>query len=319
MKQWLLLGAGAVSRECFLPAFEHLGTLPGLTVVDLVVPADLRDAYPCVRFIEGDFREAHQHVAEADGSGAVVALPNQFHEEAAVGLLRSGMHVLCEKPLALSELACRNIAQVAVEARRLLAVNMIRRCYPSFATVERIVRDGQIGRLESIRIEHGGAFAWPTQSISFFSPTNGGVFADMGVHYLDLAEWWAGLLQLERYHDDARGGVEAEAEAQLRSASDVAVHLRLSRIRRLANKVTLMGSDGRIELDCDSISGLRLYREAYLDGVEIRPLGGTGRSAPPDSFGAVFVERLLRFQARIADGDISTSDCDAASRAGRDH
>ena len=138
----------AQSRECFLPAFEHLGTLPGLTVVDLVVPADLRDAYPCVRFIEG-FREAHQHVAEADGSaGAVHA--KQFRK-AAVGLLRSGMHVLCEKPL-LSVNWLAGIAQVTVEAERLLAVNMIRRCYRSFATVERIVGDGQIGRLESIRM-----------------------------------------------------------------------------------------------------------------------------------------------------------------------
>jgi hypothetical protein len=30
--RWIMLGSGAVARQCFLPAFEHLNKLSDLTV-----------------------------------------------------------------------------------------------------------------------------------------------------------------------------------------------------------------------------------------------------------------------------------------------
>src|SRR5262249_51751871 len=150
------------------------------------------------------------------------------------------------------------------------------------------IRDGQIGRLETIRIEHGEPFAWPAQTLSFFLPGNGGVFADVGIHYLDLVEQWAGELKLASYCDDSRGGVEAEVEAEFRSSTTVTVFLRLSRLTALSNTITLTGTEGRIELGCESISSLRLHRKGYPGDLEVRSSRPLLSGLPP-SFAACFV------------------------------
>src|SRR5262249_8796359 len=264
--RWIMLGSGAVAREFFLPAFEYLNTPHKLLVLDLTVPTALREAYPQVEFIEGDFRRSLESLARKGVTAGIVALPNKFHEEAVVRLLAVGAHVLCEKPLVLQEAACLRIRDAALAARRLVAVNMVRRLFPSVRTASEMVSAGEIGDLTAIYVEHGGPFHWPVQSLAPFLPENGGVFADMGIHYLDLAESLAGPLELRSYHDDSQGGVEAEATAELESTTGISVHIRLSRLRTLGNTITLVGTDGRIVLNIESLSTFNLYRPANGDG-----------------------------------------------------
>src|SRR5262249_24109399 len=159
---------------------------------------------------------------------------------------------------------------------------------------------GEIGDLTAIYVEHGGPFHWPVQSLAPFLPENGGVFADMGIHYLDLAESLAGPLELRSYHDDSPGGVEGEATAELKSTTRISVHIRLSRLRTLGNTITLVGTDGRIVLNIESLSTFNLYRPANGDGVEVRPLHPFGSCSWPVSFQACFARQIQVFEHRIA-------------------
>jgi nucleoside-diphosphate-sugar epimerase/predicted dehydrogenase len=313
--RWIMLGSGAVAREFFLPAFEYLNTPHKLSVLDLTVPSALRHAYPQVEFMEGDFRRSLESLVRQDVTAGIVALPNKFHEEAVVRLLTAGVHVLCEKPLVLHEAACLRIRDAALAARRLVAVNMVRRLFPSVRTASEMVSAGEIGDLRAIHVEHGGPFHWPAQSLAPFFPENGGVFADMGIHYLDLAESLAGRLELRSYHDDSQGGVEAEATAELESAAGISVRIRLSRLRTLDNTITLVGTDGRIVLNIESLSTFNLYRPANRDGVEVRPLHPFGSCSWPVSFQTCFARQIQAFEHRISAGDISTEDLDSAARS----
>jgi len=312
-----MLGCGAVVRECFLPAFAYLKALPELTVIDQAVPREVREAYLGVDFLEGEFGSSLDSVDLQEVRTAVVALPNQFHEEAVVRLLTAGVHVLCEKPLALTEASCLRMKEAARQAGRRLSVNMVRRFIPSVRTMLRLVREGEIGRLEAVKIEHGGKFTWPAQSLSPFLAENGGVFSDMGIHYLDLAELLTGQLQLASYLDDSCGGVEAESVAEFTSISDVAVHIHLSRLRNLANKMVLRGTRGKIELSVDALSSFKVYRAGCEDGLEVRPLRAFRSSSLPASFQGCFVEQLQHFRAQIEADDISTDSVEGAARAAR--
>src|SRR5262249_10455001 len=151
------------------------------------------------------------------------------------------VNVLCEKPLALNEASCFRMRQAAVTARRLLAVNMGRRWIPAIRAVRQLVVGGGIGHLEAVSVEPGGPVQWPAQSLAAVLPENGGVFADMGIHYLDMAESFVGQLELRSYEDDCHGGVEAEATAELASAAGAKVRIDLSRLRTLANTITFVG------------------------------------------------------------------------------
>jgi predicted dehydrogenase/nucleoside-diphosphate-sugar epimerase len=316
VERWLIVGTGAVARECFLPAFEYLNVLPNLTAIDLIIPRELRLAYPSVDFVEGDF-ERYLYTKPHKVQAAIVALPNRLHERAVLRLLQAGLHVLCEKPLALTEASCLRMRELAEKAQRRLSVNMIRRFFPSVRSVRQLVQDGEIGRINAIQIEHGGAFVWPAQSLSPFFPENGGVFADMGVHYIDLAESLVGQLQLRSYWDDSHGGVEAEAIADFESTSGTAVHIHLSRLKELGNTITLHGAEGRIVLPVDSLSSFNVYRPSCGEGIEVRPLQPFRSTSLPASFPACFVEQLKYFKSQIEAGDVSTDDCNGAVRVAR--
>ena len=317
VERWLIVGTGAIARECFFPAFEYLNVLPNVTAIDLIIPQELRLAYPGVDFVEGDFERYLDTTNPHKVQAAIVALPNKLHESAVLRLLQAGVHVLCEKPLALTETSCLRMRELAEKVQRRLSVNMIRRFLPSVRTMRQLVQDGEIGQIKAIKIEHGGAFVWPAQSLSPFLPENGGVFADMGVHYLDLAEALVGELRLRSYWDDSRGGVEAEAIADFASTSGTAVHIHLSRLKELGNTITLHGSEGRIVLPVNSLSSFKVYRPSCGEGIEVRPLRAFRSTSLPASFSACFVEQLKYFQGQIEAGDVSTDDCDGAARIAR--
>lgn len=94
----------------------------------------------------------------------------------------------------------------------------------------------------------GGPFNWPAASASFFqkSSSPGGVFADIGVHVLDLLLFWFGEPIDFDYEDDAMGGLEANARLRLRFANGVTGSLRLSRDTSIPNGTNIRFERGSI-------------------------------------------------------------------------
>lgn len=251
----LVLGAGAVVRSCFLPALKALNLIGRTTIVDpAIAVAEIERTNPGVKAYRSDFRSfLTGPAAQGQYDIAIVALPNSLHEPAVEGALALGLHVLCEKPLALSSEACLRLDHCASSAGRVLAVNMPRRLFPSIEVARTALQQRLIGDLLSLEIEHGGPYAWPAASLAPFEKKNGGVTADMGVHYLDLAEWLAGSLEPVAYSDDSRGGVEADSQYSLRTSDGLPVRLELSRIRQLRNTIELKGSCGCLALQVDNV------------------------------------------------------------------
>src|SRR5437660_205157 len=121
----LILGGGAVVRECFLPAVASLGLLDRTAVVDprctaasFSMPAEI---------ISEDFGRFFVSGGAAGMSHCIVALPNALHVQAVTLTLEAGLDVLCEKPLALRRTQCEELAGLAERLGRVLAVNMVRR------------------------------------------------------------------------------------------------------------------------------------------------------------------------------------------------
>src|SRR5262249_7520468 len=155
-----------------------------------------------VRTRIGDYRAIFSdHSIVSQFNGLVVALPNSLHEDAVIHGMDAGLDVLCEKPLAMDVDTCRRLAAGAEKRKRKLSVAMVRRFIPSVVAIGNAIRDGLVGDLLEIEIEHGGSFHWPAQSSSYFQKENGGIFLNMGIHYLDILQNWAGPLQPTEYVD----------------------------------------------------------------------------------------------------------------------
>lgn len=240
-----VVGCGAV-------AHAHLPVIAGHPGAELVAVVD-RD------------RERARGVAESYGAGtaagdlgevqagldaAVLCLPHHLHAPLAIACLERGLHVLVEKPMALTDAECAAMIAAAGRASRVLAVGMLRRFYAASQAVKHILERGLLGRVESFEVREGFVYDWPVVSdFMFRRETGGGVLADTGAHVLDLVLWWLGDVERFEYRDDAAGGVEADCELALTLRSGARGVVELSRTRALQNHWILRGSEGELELE----------------------------------------------------------------------
>lgn len=141
-----------------------------------------------------DYRKLLGDAKKLELEAVSVALPNSLHAPVTVAGLRAGMHVLCEKPMAMTASQAKQMLAAAKAAKRKLMINFSFRFNPCSMSLKRFVDAGHIGNVYYGRtVWHrrrglpgfGGWFG--TKALS-----GGGPIIDLGVHRLDLAMWLMG-------------------------------------------------------------------------------------------------------------------------------
>jgi predicted dehydrogenase len=135
----------------------------------------------------------------ADGRVGVVhvASPNAHHFEQARGVLESGRHVVCEKPLATSSHETASLRALA-ESRpaQAAAVNYNIRYYPLCHEIRERIASGSLGRVLSVTgsyvqdwLLYPADYNWRVEPDG---RTNLRAVADIGTHWMDLAQFLTG-------------------------------------------------------------------------------------------------------------------------------
>ena len=122
----------------------------------------------------------------------IVAAPNGLHEPIAADFLTQSIHVLCEKPLAVTSLGCERVTRVAAEHAAILAVGHFTRFFASTELTKDLIDSGDLGHLISFDYEFGAAKGWATFSGFNLSHemSGGGILLDNGVHFVDRMRYW---------------------------------------------------------------------------------------------------------------------------------
>ena len=299
----LILGGGALATECYIPALIRLGWENRVMIIDASkeAAANIQKLFPTVRTLIGRYPAL---LADRDFvsqfNGCVVALPNCLHEHAVILSMDAGLDVLCEKPLAMDVDSCLRLAAAAEQRGRRLAVAMVRRLIPSVMVIREAIQSGLVGDVRQIEIEHGGSFHWPAQSSSYFQKANGGLFLNMGIHYLDMIESWLGPVEPVEYADDAVGGVEANCRLTLRSENGTQLHLRLSYTHELSNCICVRGTQGEIRANVNEFANAKWF--SYTTGLsgDLQPGKPFSKDILPLDFISSFAEQFLSFGEVIA-------------------
>lgn len=194
----------------------------------------------------------------------IVAVPNRYHSDYSIRLLRAGIHVLCEKPLALSVSEAREMVAVADETRTVLACGLVRRFFGATELAAEAIRRELVGTPLSAEI-HESSWGWPF-SRAFFDRdiSGGGVLIDSGPHTLDLLTYLLGPARLVEYRDDCEGGVEANSFLKVRCDSrfgPVTADAHLTRSARIRSIWRIVCTGGTIEIDSHKHDSIRLLFE----------------------------------------------------------
>jgi len=116
------VGLGHIAQVAVLPAFAHAEN----SVIGALVSDDPEKLEKLGRKYKVKARFSYDQYEECLGSGLVdavyIALPNHLHREYSERASRAGVHVLCEKPMAVTEEDCLSMIRVAEENQAKLMV-----------------------------------------------------------------------------------------------------------------------------------------------------------------------------------------------------
>jgi predicted dehydrogenase len=121
-----------------------------------------------------------------------VCSPHGLHVSHAIQAVERGINVIIEKPMATSLTDARKLMTAADDAAIAAAVCLTKRSYPMVAEMRARILAGQLGELNAVS---GGFLSWDSNHDEWswgFDPAMAGTSyatADLGVHWLDLAEF----------------------------------------------------------------------------------------------------------------------------------
>lgn len=243
--QLAVIGCGSATQILHLPALARTEEIEVCALVD-------RDEARAQRLgqIYGIPNILTDYNALTQAQAALVALPNHLHAPVTQDLLRRGLHVCVENPMALTVADCEQMIQVAAETRKTLAMGMIRRGFPAIRFVHDALVTNLIGPVTSVDWQEGHNAGWETASDYILRPeqAGGGILTDLGPQIIDTLTWWFGQPKLIEYADDAQGGLEANCLATLELPGGIPARVELSRGRRLPNRVRIQGRNARLIL-----------------------------------------------------------------------
>lgn len=190
-----------------------------------------------------------QVLAAKEIDAVYIPLPNSLHAHWSMAATRAGKHVLCEKPLALSEAEAIEMFSAADAAGVVLLEGYPFLFQPQTLEIERRIQAGEIGRVQTIFATCGFTLSNPDDFR--LDPTmGGGALLDVGCYPVSLIRQLTGarptrVTAAAQWH----GGVDQTLAATLEFASGTIAQLSCSFASGLVRTAVIAGSDGIIETD----------------------------------------------------------------------
>lgn len=132
-------------------------------------------------------------LAEADLDALSIALPTNLHTDFSTKALAAGVHVLCEKPMALSLAECDQMMAAADQSGKILQIGHCVRFWPEYAQAQEIVQSGKYGKVLAATLQR--LSAPPTWSVDGWldnEKLSGSVALDLHIHDTDYVLYLLG-------------------------------------------------------------------------------------------------------------------------------
>lgn len=181
-----IIGSGGIAQGCHIPGYL---SMPDLCEIVAVCDVNAETATEAAAKSGGakvytDYREM---LSKEQLDAVSIATPNKFHWEPTLDALKAGLHVLCEKPLAMNADEARRMCRAAADSGKILQVALQQRFTGPGRFMKSYIDAGYMGdiyyaRAQALRrrgVPHWGVFIDKEQQ-------GGGPLIDIGVHILDF-------------------------------------------------------------------------------------------------------------------------------------
>lgn len=182
-----LVGAGGIGKA-------HAQAVDALEGATLAAVADVD------RDVAAEVAAAHGGVAVEPGELAdpgafdlvIVASPPSTHPEIVEPLLRAGVPVLCEKPIAVDRTTAQRLAAVAAQTGTPLTMATKFRFVDDVVRAAELIGEGALGEVLKVEVAFAGQVDMGSRWNSDPDVAGGGVLIDNATHGIDLVRFLVG-------------------------------------------------------------------------------------------------------------------------------
>ncbi len=331
MMRFGLIGCGTHARWAVGPAFQQASRVELCAVADLSAENLESFAWPQPGLRR--YLDYNDMIAAESLDAVYVATPCEAHLAPTLAALAMGLHVVTEKPMAMSAADAERMVQAAASADRQLIVDFENRYSPVHRAISEWVRADHLGHLGAVHMNEfwdGHKVTGPlAERRRRFTDASGCL--DCGIHHLDLARYYCGGGRWQDVH--ATGVWFGEA---VRFPPHIAIQARLDlgvlvtlnasfaytayiEPRDLHDSIVIVGSDGVIDFRRDWAGGTDTVRLTSARLTETRQYASHGHAAviPQllDDLAAVVLDGAARppMLATGSDGHMAQVIVDAAN------
>lgn len=144
------------------------------------------------------FQSGKELIEQAQVEAVIIATPHCDHEKDVILGLRSGLHVLCEKPLGAHVLQAERMIREAEKQKSVFVVMLQQRAAFLYRKLREIIQSGEYGRLRRVNWSVTDRYRSDSyyQSADWrarWSTEGGGVLLNQATHNLDMIQWLCGM------------------------------------------------------------------------------------------------------------------------------
>jgi predicted dehydrogenase len=238
----------------------HAHNMPAIPEVRLTAVCDTNPEALQAAMDDYEVSGFGTHAALLD-SGLVdailIATPHYFHPPIAIDAMRRGIHVISEKPMAVTVSAADEMIEVAEETGVVFGVMFQQRTLPISQAAKKLVEEGRLGPLyRTLLIDaHFRSQAYYNSASwrATWKGEGGGVLLNQAPHGMDIFTWLGGTPSrvtanvVTRQHDIE---VEDEASAMLEYPNGAVGYL-LETVNEVptSSRIELCGEYGKLVID----------------------------------------------------------------------
>lgn len=179
-----IIGTGGI-------AHAHMNAYKNFPDVEVVAGADIIPGKARAFLDEFGLKDAkafetHQELCEMDLDAVSVCTYNSQHAVCAIDAMKSGKHVLCEKPMSVTLEDAVNMVKAEKETGKILTIGFQPRYDENMKTIKKIVQSGILGNVYYIHTGGGRRRGIPGGTFVEKSKAGVGALADIGCYSLDM-------------------------------------------------------------------------------------------------------------------------------------
>ena len=282
--KFAIVGCGRIGKR----HAEHIQNNGELVAVCDIVEEkanELSSEYSCAKY--GSIEELLENEKGID----VIAIcsPNGLHCEHTIKSLRSGFHVLCEKPMALSSYDCGEMIKEAEKVNRRLFIVKQNRFNPPVAELKRLIDKGTLGDLLSVQL----SCFWNRNENYYKNSWKGSKNLDGGTlytqfsHFVDLLYWLIGdVKEVEAFGANLQhqGIIEFEDTGvicmKFKNGALGTINYTVNSFEKnMEGSLTVFGSKGTVKI------GGQYLNELEYQNIENHEISGLPEGNPANSYG----------------------------------